>query len=234
VVLDLTKPTPLYRQIVDDIKLKIKKGHLAVDDSIGSHQTLAAYYNVSLITVKRAINDLINENVLYSRVGKGTYVAGTREKIEIKEYATIGLVLRDLDSPYFSRIVESVERYISETGCHLLVATSANLDDIEDQKIQNYLDHGVSGLLITTSTQRSRASNLIRNLHQQRFPYVILSYIEDTDINYIGTDQVSGAFKATEHLIKLGHKRIAFISCLSEVIRIYPDFRTVRGHIGDV
>lgn len=73
--IDLKNPDPLCRQIVADIKSRIDSGQLRVDDQIGSQQELALRYGGSLNTVKKALADLITEGVLYSRVGKGTYVA---------------------------------------------------------------------------------------------------------------------------------------------------------------
>ncbi|MDZ7332329.1 MAG: GntR family transcriptional regulator, partial [candidate division KSB1 bacterium] len=73
--IDFTDPRPLYLQIVDTIKEKIESGELQPGDQISSQNELAQEYGVSLITVKKALTELILEGVLFSRVGKGTFVA---------------------------------------------------------------------------------------------------------------------------------------------------------------
>jgi len=210
--IDFTKPTPLFRQIMEDIKSQIESGQLKVGDRIGSHHELAQKYNVSLITIKKAVAELINEKVLFSRVGKGTYIARKPVKVDFTDHITIGLVLRDLNSPFFSRIVESVEKEVSENQCNLLVATSANRQDKEESQIQHYLDIGVSGLIIASMTRVYHASETIRKLQKENFPFVMVSYMADEDINYVGTDHEFGAFIATEHLIRLGYNKIGYIN----------------------
>jgi len=212
VSIDFQKPTPLYLQIVEHIKKQINSGDYKEDDQLGSQHDLAREYDVSLITIKRAINELIKEKILYSRVGKGTYVASQLKKASFGDHFNIGLILRDLNSPYFSRIAESVEARTSELGYNLLVATSSNDPDKEDKQIKKYLDMGVHGLIIGLTTTRFHATETIYEIHHKSFPYVIISYVAETDVNYISTDHRYGAFLATEHLIKTGYKNIGYIN----------------------
>lgn len=210
---DFNTPTPLYRQIADDIKAKIASGQIKSGDQLGSQQELAKEYGVSLITVKKALAELIHEGVLFSRVGKGTYVAARkRVAIDLSRHKTIGLVLRDLKSPFFSLIVHSVEEKASEKGYNLLLSNSKDRLDKEENQIRHFRHIGVSGLIIASMSRIYRATNTIRKLHQEHFPYVFVSYMEDEDIFYVGTDHEYGAFLATEHLIKLGHNKIGYIS----------------------
>ena len=104
--LNLNDPTPLYRQIADDIKKKISNGELREGDRLASHQKLAASYDVSMITIKKALSDLINQDILFGRVGKGTFVARKKSHRKPLNKKTIGFVLRDIHNPYFSLIAE--------------------------------------------------------------------------------------------------------------------------------
>ena len=66
-------------------------------------------------------------------------------------------------------------------------------------------------MIIASTNYIHRATQKIRKLHNEGFPYVMVSYVEDDDIYYVGAGHEYGSFLATEHLIKLGHKRIAYI-----------------------
>lgn len=209
--IDLTKPTPLYLQIVGHIKSQIEDGTLRPGDSVGSHHGLAQEHKVSLITIRKALSVLVNEGILYSRVGKGTYVSGSGQKLDLKPHVTIGLILRDLDSPFFARIVENVEKYSTQQGCNLMVSTSMNSREQEAKQINKYLESGISGLIVTSVTHDPHVSDMVRKLHAENFPYVVVAYIDDEEINYIGIDHELGAFLATEHLIRLGYKKIGYI-----------------------
>lgn len=210
--IDLTNPSPLYRQIADDIRSQISSSVLKVGDPIGSHQELVRKYNVSLITVKKALTNLINEGLLFSRVGKGTYVAHKSAVVDLSKNKTVGFVLRDLDSPFFSRILSSVEKKLSEKDFNLMLSSTADRSEKEESQINHFLNLGVTGLIIASMSHVYYASPVIHKLHEDNFPYVIVSYIADENINYVGTDHEEGGYIATKHLIKLGYKKIGYIN----------------------
>jgi len=66
---------PLYRQIVDGLKREISERRLTPGDELPSFRALAEQLLVSLITVKRAYEELEREGIIYRRQGLGTFVA---------------------------------------------------------------------------------------------------------------------------------------------------------------
>ncbi len=68
-------PLPLYYQIKEDIINRIKSKEYVYDEKIPSENELKKIYNVSSITIKKALSDLVNEGYLYRIQGKGTFVA---------------------------------------------------------------------------------------------------------------------------------------------------------------
>lgn len=102
---------PIYEQIKQQIKENILKGYIAPGDHLPSMRELAKDLSVSLITTKRAYEDLEKDGFVTTVRGKGTYVkeqdkAILREKqfivIEdltkalVKEAKTIGMPLEEL------------------------------------------------------------------------------------------------------------------------------------------
>jgi GntR family transcriptional regulator len=68
-------PGPLYQQIVDGIKREISEGRLVPGASLPSFRGLAEQLLVSVITVKRAYEELEREGIIYLRQGLGTFVS---------------------------------------------------------------------------------------------------------------------------------------------------------------
>ncbi len=68
-------PGALYEQIVDGLKREISSGRLAPGTALPSFRQLAADLLVSVITVKRAYEELEREGIIYRRQGLGTFVA---------------------------------------------------------------------------------------------------------------------------------------------------------------
>ena len=66
---------PLYQQIVDGLKREVSEGRLEPGTALPSFRGLAEELLVSIITVKRAYEELEREGIIYRRQGLGTFVA---------------------------------------------------------------------------------------------------------------------------------------------------------------
>ena len=210
--IDTRNPVPLHQQIAENIRAEILSGKLKKDERLGSHQDLVRRYGVSLITVKRALRDLANQGLLYSRVGKGTFVSGEPPVVEFSQHRAIGLVLRDLKSPFFSTILHSVEAHASRHEFNVLVSSSSEQIAREESQIRHFRAMGVSGLIIASMTHEYRATGALRDLHDSGYPYVMVSYVQDPEIYFVGTDHEQGGYLATLHLITIGYKSIGYIN----------------------
>ena len=73
--LQFSDKEPLYDQIKTRIREAILRGDLEEGDTVPTFRKLAAELRVSLITVKRAYDDLSAEGVLPGQTGRGTFVA---------------------------------------------------------------------------------------------------------------------------------------------------------------
>ena len=73
--LSAASPEPFYAQIVEGVRREVGAGRLAPHTALPSYRELAAELLVSLITVKRAYEELERAGVIYRRQGLGTFVA---------------------------------------------------------------------------------------------------------------------------------------------------------------
>lgn len=76
--IDKKSPVPIYYQLKQIILLKIKNGEWLPDMAISSERELSDMFGVSRMTIRQAINELVNEGVLYRERGKGTFVCSPR------------------------------------------------------------------------------------------------------------------------------------------------------------
>lgn len=90
------KPGALYQQIVDGLKKEVSEGRLAPGTPLPSFRGLAEELLVSVITVKRAYEELERDGIIYRRQGLGTFVADAAHdrSREVKKQRAIAL-LRD-------------------------------------------------------------------------------------------------------------------------------------------
>ncbi|WP_377867500.1 GntR family transcriptional regulator [Bacillus sp. R86525] len=80
ILLSNKSKSPIYQQIIDQIILQISNETLKVDDSLPSMRSLARDLKVSVITSKRAYEELEKAGYIYSIVGKGSFVAKQTKK----------------------------------------------------------------------------------------------------------------------------------------------------------
>lgn len=82
-MLDKSRPIPLYYQVKESLLEKIKSNQFKVGDLIPSESELQEEYNVSRITIRRAIQELVQEGHLYTRQGRGTFVSRPKVSQEL-------------------------------------------------------------------------------------------------------------------------------------------------------
>ena len=210
--INLSDPSPLYSQVEKGIQRKIKEGTLKPGDCIGSYSELSKEYSVSTITVRKAVANLINRGIVFTRTGKGMYVAEPgKERLDLSKHKSIGLVLQDLGHPYFSLVVQGIEERAYELGYNVLISNSSNKIEKEESQIEHFRNIGVDGMVIASLSLQYKATDQIRKLHEEGFPYVMVSYIHDPEYWYAGTNQELGGYLAAQHLIKTGYKTIGYL-----------------------
>jgi GntR family transcriptional regulator len=75
--IDRQSKTPLYHQIIENLRALIQSGQLTAGEMIPSEWELSDIYGVSRLTVRRAVDDLVRDGLLTRKHGVGTFVAHT-------------------------------------------------------------------------------------------------------------------------------------------------------------
>ena|SRR5665647_1208940 len=91
---------PIYEQIMDQLKALILSGELKEGDVLPSMRLLAKELRISVITTKRAYEELERQGFIFSMTGKGSYVAGQNVDFIREEH------LRTMES-YLQKAVEA-------------------------------------------------------------------------------------------------------------------------------
>lgn len=81
--------TPLYQQVIDDIRAKIDSGEYAVGTKIPSESELSELYSVSRITIRHAIEELAASGFLTKKQGKGTYVNAPKLEKKVLQHKAL-------------------------------------------------------------------------------------------------------------------------------------------------
>ncbi|WP_262269651.1 MULTISPECIES: LacI family DNA-binding transcriptional regulator [Microvirga] len=122
---------------------------------------------------------------------------------------TVGLLVPGLSNPFFAELAAGVDQILDEAGLALFLADSNESVAKQERVILRMREHGADGIIICPAVGTTK--DLISRLDAWKFPFVqALRHISPQG-DYAGADYEIGMDRATEHLIRLGHRRIAFV-----------------------
>jgi DNA-binding LacI/PurR family transcriptional regulator len=121
--------------------------------------------------------------------------------------ATIGLVITNASDPFLGRLVIGVEETAQAQGYSVFLSSSYRDADLERNVIRDFYERRVTGIIVTGSQIDDGYLQL-----RERYPLPIV-FINFRDYPHsVSTDNLAGAQQAIEHLVQLGHRRIAYVS----------------------
>jgi DNA-binding LacI/PurR family transcriptional regulator len=125
-----------------------------------------------------------------------------------------GLVISNTTNPIFARVVMAIEERAHELGYDLLLAHSLNQPDREEACIRRMLSRRVQGLFLSPVYRLAPTAPIYRELHRLKTPVVLLGHRAPFCEGFVNveTDDTAASQALTEHLLQLGHRRIAFFS----------------------
>src|SRR3954469_13188305 len=172
---------------------------------------------VSLKTVSRVINaeaGVAAETA--ERVGAAIADLGfqrndlARSLRQGRSSSTVGLVIEDVGNPFYSAIAQAVEVAARDHGCLLITSSCEENPERERELVQALMRRRVDALLIVPA---SRDHAYLPHEVAGTTPIVFLDRPpEGIDADCVLLDNQGGAAAAVEHLLALGHRRIAYIA----------------------
>lgn len=112
---------PIYEQIYNQIKAQIINGSLKEDDMLPSIRSLAKELRISVITTKRAYEELEREKYIYTVAGKGSYIAKKNMELvkeenlkEIEEHLQEVIKLASINNLSVEEIIEMLNTMVKE------------------------------------------------------------------------------------------------------------------------
>lgn len=183
---------------------------------------VATLAGVSTATVSHVINKTryVSEETtlaVQAAIAKVGYTPNIHARNLAAGYSrTLGLIISDITNPFFPDLVKTIQDCALEPGYEVIVANTDYQSEHDVPCVQRLLEFRVRGVMFLTTEKNDAA---MERLLQSRTPTVYL------DIGKVGPlasniriDYEKGVHEAVEHLLALGHKRIAFISGPSHLV----------------
>ncbi|WP_228854638.1 LacI family DNA-binding transcriptional regulator [Desulfomarina profundi] len=177
---------------------------------------VAKLAGVSTATVSRVINspeavreetrDKVTEAM---KLCKYKYNALARGFVT-KQSNTIGLIIPTINNPVFAESTRGVQDYADRNNIQVLLGNTYYQYKQEEKLVETFREKQVDGLIITTTNPRGA---VLKTLVDEEIPFVLLySTVKKGPMTVVGVDNFRGGYRATEHLVKLGHRRIGMVA----------------------
>jgi len=220
--LDRESPLPRHFQLREAIRRDALRNGLTTGDAIPSERELADTYEVSRVTVRRAISDLVDEGFLRREDRRGTYIADvtrTTPWLPNTERRLVGVLLCRIANFFSERILRGMDDATHELNYSVVFGSSDEDPVRAAQQIERMADEGVVGFVVVPlAGEHYRQTNekLFDQIRAKGLPFVLLDcYVEGSGVDTVVSDNFDGAYRATQHLIELGHRHIAFLGYLT-------------------
>jgi DNA-binding LacI/PurR family transcriptional regulator len=170
---------------------------------------------VSIATVSRVVNKQENvaphmrARVLQAIEALSYQPSRTAQRLRAKRGYVIGLIISDVQNPYFTAVARGIEDVAYQHGYSLILCNS----DEDSEKEHLYLDvmraEAVAGVILATTVEDNPG---VRRLADNGIPVVAIDrQLTDPGIDSVMVDSVQGTIEALSYLIELGHQYIGFI-----------------------
>ena len=130
---------------------------------------------------------------------------------------TLGVVLPKIAHSFFGSIIESIYDLASEKGYEVILTISQESNEREKKHIQTLMAMKVDGIIISIS-EKTKDNEIFELVRRRGVPIVFIDRVPNMEnINTVTIDDRGGAFKATEHAIKIGYRKIGHFAGYTDI-----------------
>jgi LacI family transcriptional regulator len=150
------------------------------------------------------VNAVIRElGYVYNRGAANLRQSNSKSKI-------IGIVVNDLTNSFFAELAVGVDMVVQSAGYVQFLSNTGESIDRQREVIASMREHGISGLIVSPARGTEAAD--LKPLVASGIPVVVVvRNVPGAKVSSLMSDNHAGAFASVQHLVELGHVRIAFL-----------------------
>lgn len=221
-----------YREVRALILREIEKGRWKAGDRLGTMKDLSGEFETSLVTLDRALRELVNDGVLIHEPNKGVRMA---ERAGILN-GTIMLVIHNLDpATTFPDFVAGAEQVVQNRKYHLSIFCMHNQVDLCMEAAKRAVCMKAKGVIYAPGgggTDFQRNGEVLSFLRSHNMPIVLAGHCDIDEarlVPSVASDHEKAARVLAAHLIRMGYRRYCIIGHTpnSDHDRIFKGFKSV-------
>lgn len=186
-----------HQYTLKDIAKELNTSITTVSRALKDHRGISEEMRKKVMALARQVNYHPNPNAL---------------SLLQSRTCTIGVIVPEIAHSFYSMVMEGIEDAATEAGYNVLFCMSKESAQRERDVLGMLVRHRVDGLLIAISKETEQYDHL-EALFNREIPIVFFDrHCPDIPASKVLIDDYNGAFKAVEHLVNIGCKRIAHIA----------------------
>jgi LacI family transcriptional regulator len=181
---------------------------------------IAQRAGLSIMTVSKALRDehdvsaATKSRIKLLAQQMGYVPDSTARGLRTRKTKLFGLVVSSMANPIYARVVLAIEARAHELGYDVVLAHTLNDPEREEACLRRLLSRRVDGLFIAPVYRLATEASIYQELLARGIPTVLLGHSAPFCRQFanVETDDLLAGYAVTQHLLKLGHKRIAFLT----------------------
>lgn len=176
---------------------------------------------VSMSTVSHVINDTryVSEEIR-ERVHKAILETGYTQNLLAKSLKqarskNIGVIISDFTNPFYVDVISGIEGELGQAGYSMILAATNDNAERELQIVKNFVARQIDGLIFAPTIFSEKVT--VPYLVDEGIPAVMINRFVNTKFNWVGVENVASTKMLVNHLINLGHRRIAIVVGLRNI-----------------
>jgi len=185
-----------------------------MDNNEVTIREVAAHAGVSAMTVSRVLNDPsrvapeTRKRVEQSIEELGYFPNALARGLLTGRTQTLGLIVGDITNPYCTALASGAEEVAHRNGYSLVLGNIGNSAEKANRLVETLVRNRVDGLLINAGPR-----DIFKMLMKRKYPVVIIGpEFKGIQTDFVTGDNFYGAQVLTQHLLNLGHQRIALLN----------------------
>ncbi|MER7506526.1 LacI family DNA-binding transcriptional regulator [Nonomuraea pusilla] len=159
---------------------------------------------------RRKVTPEIAERVARAAADLGYQPNAVAKALRDQTTGTIGMIVPGIGNPFFTTIVEAVERELQKSGTDLVLCASQYSPEVEARRLETLLARRVDGLIISPCDIEASVPAVLDAA--RRVPLVQLDrHIASAGADWVGVDDEAGMSQAVDHVVAGGARSVVFV-----------------------
>ena len=134
--------------------------------------------------------------------------ASAQRRLQRGGRKSIGLVVKEINNPYFAEVTVGAQERASEAGYEIMLSSSEGQRSTERGIVELFVERDVDGLIINPLLDREADLSHLFELKRRNIPFVLLEEVHGLQSNLVDVDNVKAYQELTAYLVDLGHENL--------------------------